>query len=75
METLGRTRWAIAEGYIPAASHGPAQQMTSHETLCLLNVSNQEAHITLTVFYTDREPAGPYQIIVPPCRHETRPVQ
>lgn len=23
MESIGRTRWAIAEGYIPAWSHGP----------------------------------------------------
>jgi len=68
METLGRTRWAIAEGYIPASSHGPAPQMTSHETVCLLNVSNQDAHITLTVFYSDREPIGPYRITVPARR-------
>jgi hypothetical protein len=68
METIGRTRWAIAEGYIPASSHGPAPQMTSHETVCLLNVSNQDAHITLTVFYTDRDPVGPYRITVPARR-------
>ncbi len=41
MEAIGRTRWALAEGYIPLASHGPAPQMVSHETLCLLNTSDQ----------------------------------
>jgi hypothetical protein len=29
---IGHKHWAIAEGYIPAWSHGPAPQMLSHET-------------------------------------------
>jgi hypothetical protein len=65
---MGHTRWAIAEGYIPGTSHGPEPQMTSHETACLLNTSDQEAHICITGFYTDREPVGPYRVTVPPCR-------
>jgi hypothetical protein len=68
MQAIGRTRWAIAEGYIPSSSHGPAPQMTSHETVCLLNASDQDAHIRLVVFYTDREPVGPYVITVPARR-------
>lgn len=68
METIGRTRWAIAEGYIPASSHGPAPQMTSHETVCLLNASSQDAHVRLTIFYADREPVGPYWINLPARR-------
>jgi hypothetical protein len=65
MESIGRKRWAIAEGYIPSGSHGPSPQMTSHETVCLLNTSDRDAHIRMTVFYTDREPVGPYQLVVP----------
>ncbi len=38
--------------------------MTSHETACLLNASEQEAHIQITVFFTDRAPAGPYSVVV-----------
>ena len=68
MERIGRTRWAIAEGYIPASSHGPAPQMTSHETVCLLNVSDEDAHVEITVFYADRDPVGPYRITVPSRR-------
>ena len=41
---IGQNRWAIAEGYIPETSHGPEPEMTSHETACLLNTSNQDAH-------------------------------
>lgn len=65
---FGARRWAIAEGYIPGESHGPEPQMTSHETACLLNVSEETAHVRITIFYTDQEPVGPYEISVPPRR-------
>lgn len=66
--TIGRTRWAIAEGYIPGTSTGPEPQMTSHETACLLNASDQEAHVRIMVYFSNREPAGPYEVTVPPRR-------
>jgi hypothetical protein len=65
---LGRKRWAIAEGYIPGWSNGPEPQFTSHETACLLNASDEEAHVEITVYFSDREPVGPYPITVPPRR-------
>ncbi len=65
---MGHKRWAIAEGYIPGWSNGPEPQFTSHETACLLNVSDEEASVTITVYFSDREPAGPYQVIVPARR-------
>jgi len=68
MKPLGHTRWAIAEGYIPAYSRGPAPQFTSHETACLLNASDRDAHVQITIFYSDRDPVGPYRIVVPALR-------
>jgi hypothetical protein len=68
MEPIGRTRWAIAEGYIPAGSTGPAPQMTSHETVSLLNPGEADAHVTITCFFSDRPPAGPYELTVPARR-------
>lgn len=68
MEPMGRTRWAIPEGYIPPRSTGPEPQMTSHETACILNVSDRPAHVEITVFFTDRDPAGPYRVTVEPRR-------
>lgn len=67
-DAIGRKRWAIAEGYIPKGSHGPAPQMTSHETMCVLNASDDDAHLKIMVFFADREPAGPYRIVVPARR-------
>ncbi len=65
---IGSRRWAIAEGYIPETSTGPAPEMTSHETACILNAGDADAHVTLTVYYADREPAGPYHLTVPARR-------
>jgi len=67
-EAIGRKRWAIAEGYIPAQSHGPEPEMTSHEAVCILNTADKEANVTITIYYTDREPVGPYRITVPARR-------
>jgi hypothetical protein len=67
-EPIGHKRWAIAEGYIPGWSKGPEPQFTSHETACLLNASDEEAHVEITIFFSDREPAGPYRLTVPARR-------
>jgi hypothetical protein len=66
--TVGVKEWVIAEGYIPQESHGPQPQMTSHETVCLLNASDQDAHVEITIYYADREPVGPYRLTVPARR-------
>jgi hypothetical protein len=65
---IGKKIWAIAEGYIPPWSQGPEPQMTSHETACILNANDKEAHIELTIYYSDRNPSGPYHITVLPKR-------
>ena len=68
MENIGKTRWAIAEGYIPPSSSGGSRQLTSHETACLLNTGDKPANVAITLFFSDREPVGPYQLTVPPRR-------
>lgn len=65
---IGAKVWAIAEGYIPEASTGHGPEFESHETACILNASSQDAHIKLTIFFKDRDPAGPYRITVPARR-------
>jgi hypothetical protein len=64
MRAFGQTRWAIAEGYIPRESHGPEPELESHETACMLNTSDEDAHVVIQVFFKDREPAGPYRVTV-----------
>lgn len=67
-ETIGKTRWAIAEGYIPGKSTGPSPEMTSHETCCILNTNDKEANVEITLYFDDKDPVGPYKITVPAKR-------
>ena len=42
--------------------------MESHETVCVLNTAAQDAKVDITIYFTDREPAGPYRVEVPARR-------
>ncbi|MCX7512749.1 sensory rhodopsin transducer [Frateuria hangzhouensis] len=68
-EPIGERRWAIAEGYIPpGGTHADDPRFLSHETACLLNANDRDAQVTITIYFKDREPAGPYRIMVPARR-------
>lgn len=67
-EPIGARRWAIAEGYIPEFGTGPEPEMTSHETACILNAGSEDAHVTITILFSERDPAGPYEVVVPARR-------
>jgi len=64
---LGRTTWAIPEGYIPPESNGPPE-MLSHETACLLNTGCRDANVRITIYFADRDPIGPFNVVVPARR-------
>ena len=65
---LGRRIWAIAEGYIPSQSVSHARDLVSHETACILNASDHPASIELMLYFEDRDPVGPYRLVVGPRR-------
>jgi hypothetical protein len=58
MKAIGKKRWAIPEGYIPSESISTDRALISHETACILNAGDDDAHVTLTVFFTNREPVN-----------------
>lgn len=63
MHEFGSRRWAIPEGYIPSHSVDPDDPtLVSHEAACLLNPSDDDAEISITIFFEDREPAGPFKL-------------
>jgi len=68
MQPIGRRRWAIAEGYIPSQSSFSDKALISHETACILNAGDQQAHVNITLFFAGREPVGPYRVIIAPRR-------
>lgn len=65
---LGKKLWAIPEGYIPGWSNGPQPEMLSHETACFLNTADKDAEVRITIYFSDREPVGPYSVVVPARR-------
>lgn len=68
MPEFGRKRWVIAEGYIPSGSASADPALVSHETACILNAAERDAAVSITIYFTDRDPAGPYRITVPARR-------
>jgi CRP/FNR family transcriptional regulator, cyclic AMP receptor protein len=54
--SIGHKHWTIANGWIPPLGD---------ETVAFLNVSPQEAHVQILVYYSDRDLVGPYHLTVP----------
>lgn len=65
MENLGKKVWVIAEGYIPEYGTGKEPEFTSHETACILNAGKKDAEVEITIFFSEKDPVGPYKITVP----------
>jgi hypothetical protein len=65
---IGHKRWIIADGYIPPGSTGSSRQLVSHDAMCILNTNYKDAYVDVTIFFADREPAGPYHITVKALR-------
>ncbi|MGA9421703.1 MAG: sensory rhodopsin transducer [Rhodanobacteraceae bacterium] len=66
---IGRRTWVIAEGYIPKGGvNSEDRRFLSHEAACMLNAGNEIAHVTIMLYFADRDPVGPYRIDVPPRR-------
>lgn len=65
---IGRRVWAIAEGYLPEESAREDRAHRSHEAVCLLNTGEVPARVEVWIYFTDREPIGPYRLTVPARR-------
>ena len=65
---IGKKIWAIAEGYIPGYSNGPPPDFISHEAACILNTSDEDAHVQIMLYFSHKEPVGPYHVTVPARR-------
>ena len=68
MAEIGHTVWAIAEGHIPGDSSFDDPALVSHESASLLNAGDRDAQVEITLYFSDREPVGPYRIVLPARR-------
>jgi hypothetical protein len=64
VKPVGARTWAIPGGWIPLASTGREPERTSRDELCVLNASGKDAQLELQIYYSDRDPVGPYRLSV-----------
>ena len=64
MSNLGKNTWFIADGYMSDTVKG---EFVSHEAVCVLNLSGETAHVSITVFFEDAEPLRGFTAV---CEHE-----
>ncbi|MFC5406427.1 sensory rhodopsin transducer [Cohnella soli] len=57
----GEKLWFIPDGYIPETSSGG---LISHESICVLNTSSEDALLRLTIFFEDRDPMEDLMVVV-----------
>lgn len=60
----GKQVWMIPDGYMSDTRRG---DLVSHEAICVLNLSGEDAHIRLTVYFEDDEPLGNFTAV---CKNE-----
>jgi hypothetical protein len=58
----GSKLWYVPDCWLPTGSSGSAE---SHEAICVLNAGDQDAHVTMTFYFADREPIRDIRIVVP----------
>jgi hypothetical protein len=61
----GARVWLVPDGFIPEESSGSQQ---SHEAICVLNTSAEEARLSISFYFEDREPVKDVAVVVPPER-------
>ena len=61
----GARVWLVPDGFIPEESTG-AQE--SHEAICVLNTSAEQARLSIAFYFEDRAPVKDVVVVVPPER-------
>ena len=61
----GARVWLVPDGFIPQESSG---SQVSHEAICVLNTSSEEARLAISFYFEDREPVKDVVVVVPPER-------
>lgn len=57
---LGEKTWIISDGYLPEKSNG---SFISHESICVLNLTEETAKISITIYFEDRDPMEGFEAL------------
>ena len=60
----GKNVWMIPDGYMSDTKKG---EFVSHEAICVLNLSGEDANIKITVYFEDAEPLRGIEAL---CKNE-----
>ncbi|MGE5558811.1 MAG: sensory rhodopsin transducer [Bacillota bacterium] len=65
----GAKIWYIPDAYLP--SSGLGEKWEGHESVCILNATDRDAHIKFTLYFEDREPVSGISYTLRPqrCKH------
>jgi hypothetical protein len=61
----GARTWLIPDGFIPEESSGSQE---SHEAICVLNTSEEEARLSISFYFEERGPIKGVEVVIPPER-------
>ena len=61
----GARVWLVPDGFIPEESSGSQE---SHEAICVLNTSAEEAWLSISFYFEDRDPIKDVTVVVGPER-------
>ena len=62
-EAPGHRRWFVPDCYLPEDSPDKGS-FISHESCCILNAGNSDAHCRLTLYFEDRPPMRDIEVTV-----------
>lgn len=70
MDAIGTTTWVVAAARVPVEQHQQAGRLPrrpdhhGRDRACVLNTGTQDAQVTITLFFAERAPIGPYPTVV-----------
>ena len=62
MRAPGARKWYIPDAYLP--SSGLGQKWEGHESICMLNAGRADAHVRLSLFFSDLPPIEGIAVLV-----------
>ena len=64
----GKLNWYLVDGYRPPVQPDPSQIYMGHESVMVLNTNAQDANVTISIYFPDREPYENIPLLVPAKR-------
>ncbi len=64
----GKKQWYIVDGYRPSPTPDPNAKYEGHESIMILNTNDVDAHVSISIYFEDRDPVENIPYIVPAKR-------